>query len=1439
MPNTGTATGLKGVLYLPVRIIKKGHEVVVRNTHEGLVHHLEWYRNWHEKPRHRVVHYSALVLSVAVMAVLSLGFGRVAQAFDNWLQSDWSGGQGTSHSNQFASADNIVTSTPNQLTVGGTTISDWCNNPGVCDSDWQYRKQINITSNQARTDYPVKFTVPYNGNMKSDFADLRFTLADGTALSMWHENTQNSTSDEVFVKIPTLAQGVTSVYMYYGNPSAFAAFDDSTFSFYDDFNGNSLDLGKWGVTTELQPAISVSDGSLHFDNTGNVTNNSNGGISPLDIQLSRSDQQRFEFSLSVDSLGNTSDNTCSAVSPNMYSDNPNWQNAVDQHGSWFSCEGGQQNYFFGNFFRNLNNENQSINPPDMQHLEQGHPDWYRRYAIEPTADGANYYASNNWVNWDRYVIPNTPAMTRSPFNPTIYVSTTYDNTKWNLGYVRIYKTGATTSTLFGLEQTQGGAIGSLVSAAFQAGTKPYFGTLTIGQSGSGVVGVRVRTAQNSDMSDAPGFEGCNVLSPGDAISSSSCVEPNEPYVQYQVLLSQAAGGDIAVQSVNIEYLDDPDAPGGPTNIVVKKSPSGTAIADGAWLNTQNPYISWDAASDNVGGSGIAGYCVYVGNNNTDDPITTKGLITAASPVNTGGACQYATANTNIDLASVSHSAMTNGGTYYITLRSIDYTGNISTSSVQRSWKLDTTAPVVQTIFNAPPAATNSAVFSATWLTLGNVIESGSGFAGFKYCVTNANIGFSGCTQNDNNWYGKNHTSGRIDDTSDVFTFAEGIASTSEADADRLDLGGPFAVGVNFVYYVGVDNAGNLWGGNNGNQAVVLITQHPAGAPTNLTVSPTSNSANSFSFSWDQPGFFVGAPSNINYCWSVNEPIAQDGSNCKWTGKGITQLAAGPYATLQGTNIMYISGKDDTGNFDGTQAATVEFEASTVAPGAPTNLDVADASIKATSTWRLAMSWDAPVSVGAGINTYKIYRSTDNSTFTQVGSTSASNLSFIDSGLNQVTYYFKVLACDNADACGVASNISSKKPTGKYTTPPNLTSDANQPRAENITARKASIVWFTDRESDSRVAIGTTSGQYATEEIGNSDQVTSHRVNLDNLNPGTKYYYVTKWTDTDGNTGVSPEVSFTTLPAPTVKEAAATNINVDRATINFTVSSASAVKIYYGRTDTFGGIKTLNTSTRESSYAVELPELTDGTKYLFRIDGVDSDGNQYIGNIYSFTTLPLPKIQNLRFDTVEGEPSSTQRVTWETNVPSSSEVSYGPVGATPKDLINSSLTTKHELIIRNLEDDTEYSLVARSRDASGNIATSSQQVFRTALDTRPAKISDFNVEVGVRGTGASARGQVVVSWKTDEPTSSAVGYGIGTDVSAATSQTAEDGRLTKDHVVVLSDLSPSSVYQVRAISYDKARNKAMSESQSAIVGRASDSILSIIFNALSRIFGFGG
>jgi hypothetical protein len=159
-----------------------------------------------------------------------------------------------------------------------------------------------------------------------------------------------------------------------------------------------------------------------------------------------------------------------------------------------------------------------------------------------------------------------------------------------------------------------------------------------------------------------------------------------------------------------------------------------------------------------------------------------------------------------------------------------------------------------------------------------------------------------------------------------------------------------------------------------------------------------------------------------------------------------------------------------------------------------------------------------------------------------------------------------------------------------------------------------------------------------------------------------------------------------------------------------------------------------------------------------------------------------------------------------------------------------------LIISDLEDDSEYFLQAQSRDEAGNLAISDRQVFKTALDTRPPKISNVTIEPSIRGVGTSARGQVIVSWKTDELASSQVAYGEGSGVKVFNTKTAEDESLSFEHIVIVNDLPTSRVYSVQPVSFDKARNSGTGDPQSAIIGRASDDVLTLILTSLKGIFG---
>ena len=181
--------------------------------------------------------------------------------------------------------------------------------------------------------------------------------------------------------------------------------------------------------------------------------------------------------------------------------------------------------------------------------------------------------------------------------------------------------------------------------------------------------------------------------------------------------------------------------------------------------------------------------------------------------------------------------------------------------------------------------------------------------------------------------------------------------------------------------------------------------------------------------------------------------------------------------------------------------------------------------------------------------------------------------------------------------------------------------------------------------------------------------------------------------------------------------------------------------------------------------------------------------------------------------------------------------YGLLGSEREEKTVPGMTTEHTIEINDLIDDSQYFIVAQSRDANGNLAVSDRQVFKTAEDTRQPTIDNVSIQTSIDGAGSSARGRVVVSWRTDEPATSQVSYEQGSDKTSFSTKTPEDTGLSFEHVVIVTDLPTSRVYSIKPISYDKSRNESDGVVESAIVGRASDDILTIILNSLKGVFGF--
>ncbi|MCX6732769.1 MAG: hypothetical protein NTV98_04480, partial [Candidatus Roizmanbacteria bacterium] len=249
-------------------------------------------------------------------------------------------------------------------------------------------------------------------------------------------------------------------------------------------------------------------------------------------------------------------------------------------------------------------------------------------------------------------------------------------------------------------------------------------------------------------------------------------------------------------------------------------------------------------------------------------------------------------------------------------------------------------------------------------------------------------------------------------------------------------------------------------------------------------------------------------------------------------------------------------------------------------------------------------------------------------------------------------------------------------------------------------------------------------------------------------------------------------------------------------------------------------------------------LLEGTAYHLRIAAEDDEANIYYSDDYTFETLPTPKIIGLRMQQVVGMPTATVRLLWTTNTLASSIVTYYPTKIPQQATDNISLALKktHDVILKNLLDDTDYTIIIKGKDSSGNEAKAETKVLKTASDVRPPEIQNLNVESTIIGVGEEARAQIVVSWDTDEPSTTQIEYGQGTGTTY--NQTTQlDSNKTSNHIVTITGLSPSKIYHLRALSKDKADNLAQSLDTVIITPKSTKDALNLVIYNLSKTFGF--
>lgn len=318
-----------------------------------------------------------------------------------------------------------------------------------------------------------------------------------------------------------------------------------------------------------------------------------------------------------------------------------------------------------------------------------------------------------------------------------------------------------------------------------------------------------------------------------------------------------------------------------------------------------------------------------------------------------------------------------------------------------------------------------------------------------------------------------------------------------------------------------------------------------------------------------------------------------------------------------------------------------------------------------------------------------------------------------------------------------------------------------------------------------------------------------------LSNSTTYYYKIYTVDANGNTSYfSSAVSDlpngqggTDTTPPTITGVTVSTTTTQSATIVWNTDELANSTVNYGvSTSTINlstGVTTMvDNASSLGQHSVVLTNLTPNTTYYFEVESSDisneSSTNNNGGDYYSFTTKAGPVISGT---TVTSLFNTGATIVWETDVADDSYIVY----STNADMSGSSQVgvsesvTGHSYSLTGLTSGTTYYYYVKSGVATDDNAGAYYN-FVTSSDTVGPAISSVTESI-------ITDEEVVITWTTNEDSTSAVAIGTSSGVYTATTTVSA---LTTSHSVTVENLATSTVYYYRVNSVDASGNSTFSD-----------------------------
>jgi PKD repeat protein len=354
----------------------------------------------------------------------------------------------------------------------------------------------------------------------------------------------------------------------------------------------------------------------------------------------------------------------------------------------------------------------------------------------------------------------------------------------------------------------------------------------------------------------------------------------------------------------------------------------------------------------------------------------------------------------------------------------------------------------------------------------------------------------------------------------------------------------------------------------------------------------------------------------------------------------------------------------------------------------------------------AVDWDDSASMAQRMNASPVQTSTFTHTYTSKGT------------------YKVTFTVTNADGAKVSSSSTV-----------HVTDTVKAPVITAATAtvhneRQATITWKTDVRSNSSVWYSTTSpvSTTGTANAVRAKKTRNHKIVLNKLEPGTTYYVIVGSSNNTGSATSSP-FSFTTLTDSHDQSLAIDTFTGDTSliagqTTTLTVVAHDSTNHPLSYSMDWGDVSGINLLQKRGapvfsqSTTFEHEYATAGT-YTATVT-VQNDAGQKVSKSLTITVSPkndttAPTISSIFINDITGVGATVE---WHTTEKTSSKLyrsTTNPLDkATAHVVTDTALVTAHATVLSGLSLNTSYYYVIEATDASGNMTTSSQRTFTTAL-----------------------------------------------------------------------------------------------------------------------------